>query len=293
MNQHRRLRKPLIALGALAMFAAACGDAEDTVSDREVVSVAIETTVPDAASAARDDASAGTSASADAGSAISEDPELSTVESPTTVQPPSTTSTPPAATTTEASASDLVVDTPTVSDSSPTAGERFTLSATVRNQGNGPSASTTLRYYRSADANITAGDTPAGTNIVSRLDARQSGAESVGLTAPSTPGTYYYGACADSVARESDTQNNCSTAVTVTVAGTGECYVGRVVAEGERCTYPGSTEDFWVDSSGRGHFTFAHAGTGIDVRGATINGVRYNFAASKQSDGTWIIEAAG
>ncbi len=197
-------------------------------------------------------------------------------------------------------AADLVVGTPTVSTSSPTAGDSFTLSATVRNQGNGPSASTTLRYYRSADANITAGDTAAGTDIVSRLDARQSGAESIRLTAPSTPGTYYYGACVDSVARESDTQNNCSTAVTVTVAAdatipqtTGDCYVGLVVAVGERCTYPGSTNDFWVDSSGRGHFIFFTAGTGISARNTTINGVRYNFAASKQSDGTWIIEAAG
>ena len=42
---------------------------------------------------------------------------------------------------------DLVVDTPTVSESAPTAGARFTLSATVRNRGNGRSDSTTLRYY--------------------------------------------------------------------------------------------------------------------------------------------------
>ena len=42
---------------------------------------------------------------------------------------------------------DLVVQTPSVSDSSPNAGESFMLSATVRNQGNGRSASTTLRYW--------------------------------------------------------------------------------------------------------------------------------------------------
>ena len=43
-------------------------------------------------------------------------------------------------------APDLVVQTSSVSDSSPNAGGSFTLSATVRNQGNGLSASTTLRY---------------------------------------------------------------------------------------------------------------------------------------------------
>ena len=30
------------------------------------------------------------------------------------------------------------------------------------------------------------------------------------LTAPSSPGTYYYGACVDAVPNESDTTNNCS-----------------------------------------------------------------------------------
>ena len=35
--------------------------------------------------------------------------------------------------------------------------------------------------------------------------------------APSTPGTYYYGACVDAVTGESDTTNNCSGSVSVTV----------------------------------------------------------------------------
>ena len=58
-----------------------------------------------------------------------------------------------------AGAPDLVVQTSSVSDSNPNAGESFTLSATVRNQGNSLSASTTLRYYRSTDATISTGDT--------------------------------------------------------------------------------------------------------------------------------------
>ena len=73
----------------------------------------------------------------------------------------------------------------------------------------------------------------------------------------------------------------------------GECYVGLVVGPGERCTYTGTSHDFWVDNSGRGHFIFFSAGTGIDVRGSNINGVVYDFKASKQADGTWLIEAAG
>ena len=117
-----------------------------------------------------------------------------------------------------APAPDLVVDRPTVDTGAPEAGARFTLNASVRNQGNGSSDSTTLRYHQSGDSTITTGDTEVGTDSVFRLDALESGDESISLTAPSTPDTYYYGACVDSVSGESDIQNNCSTAVAVTVS---------------------------------------------------------------------------
>ena len=112
---------------------------------------------------------------------------------------------------------DLVVIGPTVDNSSPTAGTSFTLSVDVRNRGNGPSASTDVRFYRSTDSTIRSGDTQVGTDDVRGLDAHEISAESVSLTAPSETGTYYYGACVDAVADESATTNNCSTAVQVTV----------------------------------------------------------------------------
>ena len=118
---------------------------------------------------------------------------------------------------TSVSTSDLIVDPPTVSQSAPAAGTSFTLNATARNQGNGSSSSTTLRYYRSTDATITTSDTSVGTDSVSGLNASGSSPESITLTAPSTAGTYYYGACVDSVTSESDTTDNCSVAVTVIV----------------------------------------------------------------------------
>ena len=117
-----------------------------------------------------------------------------------------------------AGAPDLVVQTPSVSDSNPNAGESFTLSAAVRNQGNGRSASTTLRHYRSSDETISTSDTAVGTDAVGGLAASGTSAESISLTAPSTAGTYYYGACVDPVSGESNSQNNCSTAVRVTVS---------------------------------------------------------------------------
>ena len=48
-----------------------------------------------------------------------------------------------------APAPDLVVDTPTANPGSPTAGASFTLSATVRNQGDASSGSAKLSYQRS------------------------------------------------------------------------------------------------------------------------------------------------
>ena len=71
------------------------------------------------------------------------------------------------------------------------------------------------------------------------------------------------------------------------------CKVGDTLSPGESCTYPGTNIEFSVLNNGSGRFLFFTAGTGINARNVTIDGVRYNFAASKQADGTWLIEAAG
>ena len=113
---------------------------------------------------------------------------------------------------------DLVVGAPSVTDTSLDAGDSFTLSATVRNDGDGASAATTLRYYRSTDTAITSSDTEVGTDAVEGLSTGTTSDQSVNLTAPSSGGTYYYGACVDAVAGESDTTNNCSGSVQVTVS---------------------------------------------------------------------------
>ena len=116
---------------------------------------------------------------------------------------------------------DLVVESPEVSSGTVVPEGSFTLSATVRNQGAVRSASTTLRYYRSSDATISTGDTEVGTDLVFRLASGASGSESLRLTAPGSPGTYYYGACVDPVSAESETGNNCSAGVPLTVESGG------------------------------------------------------------------------
>ena len=97
----------------------------------------------------------------------------------------------------------------------------FGITTNVRNQGDGVSTATTLRYYRSTDATITMSDTEEATAVVAALAASASTSESVDLTPPATPGTYYYGACVDEVPGESDTDNNCSGSVQTNVNESG------------------------------------------------------------------------
>ena len=107
--------------------------------------------------------------------------------------------------------------TATVSNGSPAPGATVSLSATVSNEGDEAAAATTLRFYRSTDATITTADTSVGSAAVAGLAAFGSRGASLQLTAPAAAGTYYFGACVDAVARESDTRNNCSASVPVRV----------------------------------------------------------------------------
>ena len=116
------------------------------------------------------------------------------------------------------SAPDLEVGTPSVDDATLYTGNRFTLSVTVTNAGDGASEATTLRYYRSTDSTITTSDTAQGSESVGALAAAGTSDHDGGMTVPSEAGTYYYGACVDSVTDESDTTDNCSSSVTVTVS---------------------------------------------------------------------------
>ena len=171
---------------------------------------------------------------------------------------------------------DLVVAPPSVSDSSPTAGGSFTLSATVRNDGAGDAAATTLRYYRSGNATISSRDTQVGTDRVSRLAAAATSAESIRLTAPSSGGTYYYGACVAAVANESNTANNCSSSVAVTVGDSGGGTEPDPPSGGDYTPL-----DDWTVSSGRVRFLFFSAGRCVQLGNTTINGVTYTIHSSK------------
>ena len=118
---------------------------------------------------------------------------------------------------------DLFIESASVSDNTLMPGQQFALRVTVRNRGNVQAAATTLHYKRDPVLPIISGHTTIGTDSVSSLSPSATSSESISLTAPSNTGTYYYGACVDSVSGESITSNNCSgnQGVRVTVSSSG------------------------------------------------------------------------
>ena len=109
---------------------------------------------------------------------------------------------------------DLVVQSLRTTPGTLTVGERFTLSATVRNVGSGTSPATTLRYYyyRSSSREWVV----VGTDSIGSLSPSLSSPESIRLTVPGRTGTHYFNACVASVAGESN-KENCSANLRVTV----------------------------------------------------------------------------
>jgi len=150
---------------------------------------------------------------------------------------------------------DLIVQSPSVNDSILTSGQAFTLHATVHNQGDEQAVATTLRYYRSNNSTITASDTEVGTDAIDALDASATRAESIELTAPTGggPGVSFYGACVDRVRDESNPDNNCSSAVRITVSGqeATEDFLIREPSQAVRETF-GLTSFYqqWIDVEG-------------------------------------------
>ena len=112
---------------------------------------------------------------------------------------------------------DLVVDLPQDSfDIGPD--QSFLLNAVVRNEGSADAATTPLRLFLSSDTTISTTDSEIGTpTTLGPLPVSATETATTQLTSPATEGTYYYGACVDAVAEESETDNNCSSVLTVVV----------------------------------------------------------------------------
>ena len=115
-------------------------------------------------------------------------------------------------------APDLVVNTSSLSDSTLTPGQNFSMRLRVYNQGASRAGATRVRAYRSSDATISTSDAFLFQYPVTDLGPAQGSNFTPRFTAPSSAGTYYYGFCVDAVSGEVATNNNCSVGVRVTVA---------------------------------------------------------------------------
>ena len=76
-----------------------------------------------------------------------------------------------------------------------------------------------MLFYQSSDATISITDTTVGTETsIPNLSENETDSQMADLLAPSSSGTYYYGACVGFVAEEVNRTNNCSTGVKITVS---------------------------------------------------------------------------
>ena len=166
------------------------------------------------------------SADRDVGTVLAKPPPTTSTPPPTTSTPPPTTSTPPPPITetppVPTEKPDLVVRPPRLGQTSVAPGARVALSVTVANLGSGDAPSATLVYYRSVDSTISSADSRVESTTVNALKANTTSPHSINVEVPNTPGDYYYGACIGSVSGESDTTNNCSSGVKLTVSAPPE-----------------------------------------------------------------------
>jgi subtilase family serine protease len=109
---------------------------------------------------------------------------------------------------------DLVVTAVTNPPGTALPGARFSVTATVKNQGLASAGSSTVRYYLSLDGVQDTGDKLlSGSRSVASLATGASSTGTVTVTIPSSTvsGTYFLLACADDtkVVAESNEGNNC------------------------------------------------------------------------------------
>ena len=88
------------------------------------------------------------------------------------------------------------------------------------NEGRIESTATVGSVYRSTDAQIGADDTLVDSFDIESRGGKEEFSHSFVATAPTENGIYYYGVCVDAVENETDTENNCTPGLGVTVGPT-------------------------------------------------------------------------
>ena len=167
---------------------------------------------------------------------------------------------------------DLVVSAASVDDDTLDAGQTTFLNYTIRNQGNGAAAgSPRVTAFRSADPTIWWDDASISTNAhvgITSLGAGEAVSGRIRMPAAPSAGTWYYGACVQNAAGESDTANNCSAGVRVVVSGgPGGCALNDLGTLSGTVTVTGALDGDCVSPNWSGElarfysFTLATAGS--------------------------------
>ena len=175
---------------------------------------------------------------------------------------------------TSAVQTDLAIQSFEVSKDTLTPGESFTLSVTVNNNGPGNSANIGISYYHSAIQGLSQEDRVQwqGTVWVDPLASGESITKSIRLDAPTTPGTYYYGAWLAGVSGDTNIHNNVATEVGVTVSSS------------TRCLYSlGATTSRDVSAAGESFSVTVTATTGCDW---SVTNNNSDFLSVSPSSGT-------
>ena len=115
---------------------------------------------------------------------------------------------------------DLAIQSLQVSKNTLTTGESFTLSATIHNNGPGNSVSVDISYYYSFILGPSTDDRVERqrTVTVNPIASSESITKSIRLDAPSTAGTYYYGAWLAGATNDPNINNDLANEVRVTVS---------------------------------------------------------------------------
>ncbi|MDX1554845.1 MAG: CARDB domain-containing protein [Xanthomonadales bacterium] len=140
-------------------------------------------------------------------------------------------------------------------DASPravTPGGDVTITATLENLGSIATESTTLRYFLSDNNTIDTNDDELGTDPVGTLDGGAGTVDNITVSAPNTEGIYWVGACIDEVPLELTTDNNCSSAVQLSVQS------------GENIAITAGVNDAWFNLSTNGQGFFFNMFPGLD-----------------------------
>ena len=133
---------------------------------------------------------------------------------------------------------------------------------------------------------------PNWSDLVANTRSTSTSYSHTGLTAGST--RHYRVSAINSAGTgpTSDTANATTESDTQPVSE-GTCVANLTVHPGGSCTYPGTSEEFSVDASGTGRFLFFSSVSELNIRNSNINGFTYTFVASKQDDGSWLVEEVG